>query len=72
MAALEQVLQQGNVIYVSHPGVLKTAIDDDPVLKRDVECSDIQGVWLWQQGPKRTFMVYAMDLIKSRTNEGRT
>jgi len=55
----EEVVRQGNAIYVAHPRVLGSIVRDDPVLKRDLAPDPIHDVWLWQQGPARTFLVYA-------------
>jgi len=60
----DDVVQSGNAMYVAHPGVLGAILRDDPVLKRDLSSEPIRDIWLWQQGPARTFLVYARHLIK--------
>jgi hypothetical protein len=66
-AVFDQVVKDGNVMYVAHPRVFYSVITDDPTLKRTVTSNKPQAVWLWEQGPNRTFLVYAMDLVRRDT-----
>ncbi len=66
-SVFDRIVREGNVIYVSHPGVLGAIVLDDPALKRQVELGAIADVWLWRQGPQRTFMVYALDIKRRPT-----
>ncbi len=42
----------------------------DPVLKRVVYASDPVDLWLWHNGPERTFLVYAMELLRRKVERG--
>ena len=66
-SVFDRIVSEGNVIYVSHPGVLRAIALDDPALKRQIELGGIADVWLWRQGPQRTFMVYALDINRRPT-----
>ena len=63
-ALFHAVVQNGNAMYVAHPGVLATILRDDPVLARDLDANPIREIWLWQQGPARTFLVYAQHFAR--------
>lgn len=56
----DEAVEQGNVIYVAHPELLRLTVNDDPNLKRQLGSGEIKDVWLWQQGPKRQFLTYAL------------
>ncbi len=60
--AYDDAMRGGNVIYVAHPDMLRAVIRDDPVLRRDLGVGTVDDLWLWQQGPHRTFLVYALAL----------
>lgn len=68
-AIFEEVVRAGNVIFVAHPELLKAILRDDPVLRREASFGGDPSLWLWQQGPHRTFMVYAMELARRRAGE---
>jgi hypothetical protein len=61
-AVYDEVLKTKNVIYVSHPELLKSFAREDPVLKKELVLSDPLDVWLWNNGPSRVFLVYALEL----------
>ncbi len=61
-AVYEEVLRTKNVIYVSHPDVLRSFAQEDPVLRKELALSAPIGLWLWNNGPSRTFLVYALEL----------
>lgn len=58
----DQCLAEHDVIAVSHPALLTGTLRDDPELSRDLVVSDERGIWLWQQGPERLFLVYTLEL----------
>ena len=58
----ERALKEGNLIYVAHPKLLEAVLRDDPTLRREVTLGSERDVWLWQQGPDRTFVVYAAEM----------
>jgi len=35
---------------------------DDPGLQRELAVAQLADVWLWHNGPLRTFLVYALEL----------
>lgn len=62
----DEAVRNGNAMYVAHPGVLGAILRDDPVLARDLSAEPVRDLWLWQQGPARTFLVYAQHLARRR------
>jgi hypothetical protein len=63
-ALYERALKEGNLIYVAHPELFEGMLRDDPVLRRELTLAGGREVWLWQQGPDRTFVVYAAKMSK--------
>lgn len=61
-ALMNEMVATGRVIYAAHPGPLQLALDDDPVLKRAFAPAQLCRPWLWQNGPQRRFLVYALSL----------
>lgn len=61
----ERALKEGNLIYVAHPKLLEGMLRDDPTLRRELTLSSERDVWLWQQGPDRTFVVYAAEMRRN-------
>jgi hypothetical protein len=61
---MHEVLQTGEVFYVANPGLLRSMLEDDPVLKRDTELSEPLDAWLWQNGPEHRLLVYALALSR--------
>jgi hypothetical protein len=59
---MQELVAQGNVIHSSHPGLIRVTLDDDPVLKRSFDADQLSPPWLWQNGPDRRFLVYALTL----------
>lgn len=57
-----ELVDKGYVIHSSHPGLIRAALDDDPVLKRCFSDAELSEPWLWQNGPERRFLVYALTL----------
>jgi hypothetical protein len=59
---MEELVQRGQVIYSAHPEQFNVALQDDPVLLRTFETAERSAPWLWQNGPGRRFLVYALTL----------
>jgi hypothetical protein len=58
------LVQEGNVIQVAQPDLIRAINEDDPVLSRDVVVSPVLDAWFWQNGPGVRFFVYALDLTR--------
>lgn len=61
---LIDVLCAGKFFYAAHPDLLLWASREDPVLRRLATLSPPFDTWLWQNGPERTFLVYALELAR--------
>ena len=61
---LADALREGAFFYAAHPQLLAWTSREDPVLRRLAELSDPVDVWLWRNGPDRTYLVYASDLVR--------
>jgi hypothetical protein len=59
---MSELVDKGYVIHSSHPGLIGATLDDDPVLKRCFSDAQLNPPWLWQNGPERRFLVYALTL----------
>jgi SAM-dependent methyltransferase len=59
---MEELVTKGHVIHSSHPGPIQVTLDDDPVLNRSFDTAQLSPPWLWQNGPTRRFLVYALTL----------
>ena len=59
---MQELVATRRVIYSSHPEPIQLALGDDPVLKRAFGPAENSPPWLWQNGPQRTFLVYALTL----------
>lgn len=59
---LVELMRQGSVIHVVRPDVLSQVVAGDPALSVLVTASPVLDAWLWQNGPERTFLVYALEL----------
>jgi hypothetical protein len=64
-ALMNELLQAGQVIYSAHPELLQITLRDDPVLQRTFEPAQRSAPWLWQNGPDRRFLVYALTLSRT-------
>lgn len=62
LSLLKEALASKQVIYATHPELLRWAAREDPVLSRDTELSEPLEAWLWHDGPKQTFLVYALEM----------
>lgn len=63
---MDELVQSGPVIYSAHPEMFKITLQDDPVLLRTFGPAERSVPWLWQNGPERRFLVYALTLPRKR------
>jgi hypothetical protein len=61
---LAELMRQGSVIHVVRPDVIEQVVAEDPALSVLVTASPVLDAWLWQNGPERTFLVYALELAR--------
>jgi hypothetical protein len=61
---MDEVVRKGEVFYVAHPVLLRSMLENDPVLKPDTELSEPLDAWLWQNGPEHRFLVYALGMSR--------
>jgi hypothetical protein len=59
---MQELIDQGHVIHSSHPELIRATLEDDPVLERSFDGGQLSPPWLWQNGPSRRFLVYALTL----------
>jgi len=59
---LNRLLASGDVFSVVDPRWLSAIARDDPTLSADATLGPALDVWLWRDGPKRRFLVYAVEL----------
>jgi hypothetical protein len=57
---MQELVAAGHVIHSSHPELIKITLGDDPVLARTFAPAELSAPWLWQNGPGRCFLVYAL------------
>jgi hypothetical protein len=61
---LVELMREGKVIHVLRPDVIEQVVAGDPALSVLVTASPVLDAWLWQNGPERTFLVYALELAR--------
>jgi hypothetical protein len=61
-ALLAQLVRAGNAVYAVAPELLAWTAREDPMLRRTITMSAPTDAWLWQNGPERAFLVYAIEL----------
>jgi hypothetical protein len=61
---LNELMQRGSVIHIVRPDVIQQVAAEDPALSVLVTASPVLDAWLWQNGPERTFLVYALELTR--------
>lgn len=61
-ALLEQLIHSGTVFDAVRPDALVAILGDDPSLVHEVGPSSLSDAWLWHNGPRRTFLVYVLEL----------
>jgi hypothetical protein len=59
---MHELVSLGHVIHSSHPDLIKLTLADDPVLLRSFDTAEVSQPWLWQNGPERRFLCYAVTL----------
>lgn len=59
---LNRLLASGDVFSVVDPRWLTAIARDDPALSTETNVSGALDVWLWHNGPKQDFLVYALEL----------
>jgi hypothetical protein len=59
---MQELVDKGHVIHSSHPELIRATLADDPVLARSFDHGQLSAPWLWQNGPDRRFLVYALTL----------
>jgi len=59
---LQELVETDQIIDIANPRKLSLTITIDPLLKRTVRASGPIDVWLWHNGPKDLFLVYAIEL----------
>jgi hypothetical protein len=57
-------MRRGSVFHVLRPDVIEQVVAQDPALSVLVTVSPVLDAWLWQNGPERTFLVYALELAR--------
>jgi hypothetical protein len=60
-----ELLAAGRAIGVAAPEPLSRVVREDPVLARFTTLSEPLEAWLWQAGPERRFLVYALELLRN-------
>ncbi len=63
-ALVGELVRAGNVIYAVNPELIALTAREDPYLSRHAELLPLQHAWLWRNGPLRTFLVYALELLR--------
>jgi hypothetical protein len=64
---MDDLIHAGNLIHAAHPGLLSSEVRRDPALKAVFEVRWPVGPWLWRNGPAQTFLVYGLELTRSRS-----
>lgn len=64
---LNRLLASGDVFSVVDPRWLTAIARDDPALSSEVALGAALDVWLWHNGPKHQFLVYALELAALST-----
>lgn len=59
---LAELQRTGQVFHAVDPRALSAIAADDPTLERGATLSKPEAAWLWQNGPRRRFLVYALTL----------
>jgi hypothetical protein len=61
-ALMSNLITVGNVIHAAHPGLLSAEMRRDPQLKAAYAVRFPVGPWVWHNGPRKTFLVYALEI----------
>jgi len=62
LALLEHQLRIGAVFDAVRPDTMVGIACDDPALVREIGLTRLMDAWVWQNGPRRAFLVYALEL----------
>jgi hypothetical protein len=65
-ALLAHQLARGAVFDAVRPDTISRVAEDDPSLARELAPAVLADVWVWENGPRRTFLVYALDFARQR------
>jgi hypothetical protein len=57
---LRALMATGNAIGVAHPAGLIAVAEDDPTLRSQSTWALPHAAWIWEQGPERSFLTYAL------------
>jgi hypothetical protein len=63
-ALLAAQLARGAAFDTVRPDTISSIAQDDPSLSRELAPGQLADVWIWQNGPRRTFLVYALELAR--------
>jgi hypothetical protein len=63
---VNRLSRAGDVFAFADPRAVRRGYRDDPHLCRMAELSAIQDAWIWDNGPDNRFVVYAIELTRSR------
>jgi hypothetical protein len=66
-ALMDQLVAEGNVIFVSHPGALLSAANEDPLVRKMLSAQPIREAWLWRNGPEQVLLVYALEFTATES-----
>lgn len=69
-ALLTEQLASGAVFHAVHPDIIGGVAADDPTLARELGPARIADAWAWHNGPRRTFLVYALELPRRAPRPG--
>lgn len=61
-ALLAEQVASGAVFHAVHPEIIQGVAKDDPSLARELGPTRLADAWAWHNGPRRTFLVYALEL----------
>lgn len=61
---VKQLTESGAIFQVTDFRLITEVAKDDPELQRTVRVSGVSDAWLWQNGPERLLLVYALELSR--------
>jgi hypothetical protein len=61
-ALLAQQMLSGAVFDTVRPDKIAAISHDDPTLRRELGAATLADVWIWHNGPRRRFLVYALEM----------
>lgn len=69
---LHQLAWAGDLFSAVSPANLKAVAEDDPVLRQQARLTPPESAWIWANGPKRRFLVCAMELRTTAEENARS